>query len=81
MENDILGALELAEAQLNEDINFLICITEEYFTTSQTQESGQYLYEQFKAIINTVLKSMQYNQQEMRQNIDGFYKKMREKRS
>ena len=81
MEKDILWKLELAEAQLNEDIHFLNCITEEYFTTSQTQESGQYLYEQFGAIINTVLKSMQYNQQEMRQNIDGFYKKMREKRS
>lgn len=79
MEKDILWKFELAEAQLNDDIHFLNCIAEEYFTTSQTQESGQYLYEQFGAIINTVLKSMQYNQLEMRQNIDDFYKQLKKR--
>ena len=79
MEKDILWKFELAEAQLNDDIHFLNCIAEEYFTTSQKQESGQYLYEQFGAIINTVLKSMQYNQLEMRQNIDDFYKQLKKR--
>ena len=46
-----------------------------------TKESGQYLYEQFGAIINTVLKSMRYNQLEMRQNIDDFYKQLRKRGS
>lgn len=81
MEKDILWKFEEAEAQLNEDIHFLNCITEEYFTTSETQESGQYLYEQFGAIINTVLKSMQYNQLKMRHNIDNFYKQLKERKA
>ena len=80
MEKDILWKYELAEAQLDEDIKFLECIQAEYFTEVATVESGQYLYEQFGAIFNTIIKSIQYNQQEMRQNIDGFYKKMKEKR-
>lgn len=45
MEEDILWKLEVAEAQLNEDIKFLECVREEYFTTETTKESGQYLYE------------------------------------
>lgn len=80
MEQNILWKLEIAEAQLNEDIKFLECVREEYFTTETTKESGQYLYEQFGAIFNTIIKSMQYNQQEMRQNIDDFYKKIKERR-
>lgn len=81
MEKDILWKLEVAEAQLNEDIKFLECIREEYFTTTETKESGQYLYEQFRAIINTIIKSMQYNQQEMRENIDNFYEELKKRRN
>lgn len=81
MEKDILWKLEVAEAQLSEDIKFLECVREEYFTTEETKESGQYLYEQFGAIFNTIIKSMQYNQEEMRQNIDNFHKQLRERRS
>lgn len=79
MEKDILWSLELAEAQLSDDIKFLHCLSEEYFAFNEPQESYVYLYQQLSSAITTVIKSMEYNQKEMKENIDKYFNELKTK--
>lgn len=77
MEKDILNSLELAEAQLSDDIEFLHCIKEEHLVFKEPKESITYLYWQIQAMVRTLIKSMEYNQKEMQQNIDKYWNDIR----
>lgn len=58
MEKDILNSLEMAEAQLDEDIEFLHCMEQEHFIFKEPQESITYLYWQIQAMIKTLLETI-----------------------
>ena len=73
MEKDILWKFELAEAQLSDDIEFLHCIEQEHLVYREPQESVAYLYWQIQSMVKTLIKSMEYNQREMRETIDKYY--------
>lgn len=73
MEDEILNSLELAEAQLKDDINFLHCIEQEFFVFNKPQENLEYLYWQTQAMLKTLTKSMEYNQKAMLESINKYY--------
>ena len=73
MERDILNSLELAEARLSEDIEFLHCLEEEHLVFKEPQESITYLYWQIQILVRTLVKSMEFNQKEMQENINKYY--------
>lgn len=73
MEKDILNSLELAEAHLSDDIQFLHCLEAEYLVFKEPQENITYLYWQMQSLIRTLTKSMEYNQKEMQENIAKHY--------
>ena len=75
--NEILFSMEMAEAQLSDDIDFLHCIHEEYLSTKEPKESLQYLYWQLSAMITILIKSMKYNQKEMQSNADKYFKQLK----
>lgn len=77
---EILWNLEMAEAQLRDDIKFLNCIAGEYLIYEKPQESAEYLYQQLSTAIITVTKSMEYNQREMRQAIEKYYESRKKER-
>ena len=77
--NEIVWNLEMAEARLSDDIRFLHCVDEEYLVHKEPKESLQYLYQQLSAMIATLIKSMEYNQMEMQNNINKYYEQVREK--
>jgi len=76
-EKDILWKFELAEAQLSDDIEFLHCIEQEHFVFKEPQESITYLYWQMQSMVKTLIKSMEYNQREMKETIDKCYEELR----
>ena len=76
-ELDPIWNLEMAEARLNEDIDFLHCIDEEYFN-GKKEEYSPYLYWQFRAIMNTLRKSLECNQMYIRRSIDAIYAEKKE---
>lgn len=78
--NEIIWNFEMAEAQLSDDIEFLHCIDSEYLTTKEPKETLQYLYWQLSSMIKTLTKSMEYNQKEMQNNIDKFYKQLKKEK-
>lgn len=73
---DPIWNLEVAEANLTDDIDFLHCIEEEYFTGEQ-KEYAPCLYWQLGAIIRTLRKSLECNQMNMRKSIDAIYEEKR----
>lgn len=73
MEKDILNSLELAEAQLSDDIEFLHCIEQEHLVFKEPQESAVYIYWQMQSMVKTLIKSMEYNQKEMQENINKYW--------
>ena len=77
---DILCSLEMAEAQLCDDIKFLNCLASEYLIYEKPRESAEYLYQQLSTAIITVTKSMEYNQKEMRQAIEKYYENRKKER-
>ena len=76
---DSVSQLEYAEANISDDIDFLHCIDEEYFTGEQ-KEYGPYLYWQFGAILRTLRKSLECTQMNMRKSIDAIYENKRQKK-
>lgn len=77
LEEDIVWNMEVSEARLCDDITFLHCIHEEFLSDKEPKESTTYLYWQLSAMIPTLIKSMEYNQKEMKEAIDNYYKKIR----
>ena len=73
MEKDILNSLELAEAQLSDDIEFLHYLEQEHLVFKEPQESINYLYWQIQLLIKTLTKSMEYNQKEMQDSINKYW--------
>ena len=73
-----LWNLEMSKANICDDINFLRCIEMEYFTKGE-KETSQYLYNQFKAIIITLRKSLEYTQMNMKESIDLIYEEDKKK--
>lgn len=71
--NDLLFKMECSEAQLSADINFLHCVQSEYLALEKPEESLQYIYWQLQSMIETLTKSMKYNQKEMRKAIDESF--------
>lgn len=80
MEKDILNSLELAETQLSDDIEFLHCVEEEHLVFREPQENITYLYWQIQAMVKTLIKSMEYNQKEMQENINKYWNEIKERR-
>lgn len=81
MDRDLLWKMEMAEAQLTEDINFLHCIREEFLSDKEPTESVVYIYWQLQAMITTLTKSMEYNQKEMREAIDENFRKLNKQKT
>lgn len=75
---DPLWNLEMSKANICDDINFLRCIEMEYFTKGE-METPQYLYNQFKAIITILRKSLEYTQMNMKESIDLIYEENKKK--
>ena len=69
---DSVWQLEVAQACLDEDIDFLHCIDEEYFEGDK-EESAAYLYWQLKSIIRTLTKSLECTSMNMKKSIDAIY--------
>ncbi len=76
---DPLWNLEMSKANICDDINFLRCIEMEYFTKGEI-ETSQYLYSQFKSIITTLRKSLEYTQMAMKESIDSIYEEDKQKK-
>lgn len=74
---DLLFKMESSEAQLSADINFLRCVQSEFLMLENPKESLQYIYWQLQSMIETLTKSMEYNQKEMRKAIDESFKFIR----
>lgn len=74
---DLLFKMECSEAQLSADINFLHCVQSEFLMLEKPEESLQYIYWQLQSMIETLTKSMEYNQKEMRKAIDESFKFIR----
>ena len=74
---DAVWNLETAEAELNEDINFLHCVEEQFFICPNEKERATYLLWQLGAMIRTVRKSMESTQKSMRESIEAIYKEKR----
>lgn len=77
---DIVLELELADARLSDDIDFLHSIENEYFAFKEPKESAIYLYQQLSSAITTAIKSMELNQLKMNEVIDNYYKEIRKEK-
>ncbi len=71
--NDLLWELEGAEAYLSEDIQALHYLVEEYFCFNQPKEDFRFCYHELSNQINTIIKSMMYNQDNLRKAIEKAY--------
>lgn len=78
--NDIIWNLEVAEANLSDDIGFMHCIEEEYLSSKEPQESLRYIYWQLQNLIPTLRKSLEYNRKEMEEAINKYYQIIKEER-
>lgn len=74
---DPLWNLEAAEANLCDDIDFLHCVEERFFTYPSEQETAQYLIWQLGAMLRTVRKSMESTQKTMKKCINTIYDEKR----
>lgn len=78
--NDIIWNLEVAEANLSDDIGVMHCIEEEYLSSKKPQESLRYIYWQLQNLIPTLRKSLEYNRKEMEEAINKYYQIIKEER-
>lgn len=72
-ENNLLWELEGAKAYLSEDIQALSYLMQEYFDFIEPKEDFKYCYREISNQINTILKSMMYNRDNMKKSIDAIY--------
>ncbi len=73
MEKEILCELEYAEANLQDDIQALGYLIDEYFVSNNASDTFEYQYSEIKSILNLLFKSMIYNHDEMKKTLNKNY--------
>lgn len=75
MEKEILWNLKCAETNLNDDIQSLAYLIEEWFEFSEPKDNFKYSYFEIQNRLNLISKSMIYNYQNMLKAVNQYYTK------